>query len=429
MEKKDSEDFLENEEETYIPLESWSDYKLKKLIAKGGYAEVWEAQHLPSKTDVAIKMESVNFSDSINCKRILREMKLLRQLKHPNIVKLIDVLLYKKNDEEGVVYLVLEKMYADVWQLIKDSPSISEKQIKTIFYNLLLGLKFLEASGVLHRDIKPANILITNTCLAKLCDFGLARTIFEVSSPSLEEAIKPTLLFSLIESLSVKESLTSSNEDDTKSTKYRPFELSRRLTTCVVTKGYKAPEVILMQKDYSHAIDVWAAGCIFAELQSAKKENMGTCKSRTLLFPVTRNSDDEDQSQLMGILEVIGSPTIEDCKFISEKDLISKLMSLPKQVKKDFSVIYPGSDKKALDLLDKMLQFNPYKRLTVGQCLEHPYFADIRKKEKEVCDTKKIILEFPEEDKLTVDSIRKLFLDEASYFEKLKKEGLLYVSK
>eukprot|EP00826_Nyctotherus_ovalis_P051107 TRINITY_DN6371_c0_g4_i1.p1 TRINITY_DN6371_c0_g4~~TRINITY_DN6371_c0_g4_i1.p1 ORF type:complete len:427 (-),score=118.29 TRINITY_DN6371_c0_g4_i1:61-1341(-) len=414
----------------FSSLESWTDYKLLECIGTGAYSTVWEAQHLPTGFKVAIKIEEAEFDDIVKCKRILREIKLLRKLKHPNVVRLIDVFMSSKDNARVEMYVVMELIDTDVRQLLKSPSYLSEKQIKTIFYNTLLAINYLQSAEVMHRDVKPANILVTKRCQAKLCDFGLARTVFEVNpaaKESSDEGIKTPLA-----------RLEAAQEADSTLEQYfsrKPLERSRRLTMHVVTRWYRAPELILMQEDYGCKVDMWALGCLFAELQGMKKENCAGSKERSPLFPgktrqpVLSNEcglTEENSGQLSAIFDVIGTPEAEDCEFIGDKELVAKLQKLPKKHKKNFEEMYPGSEEPAIDLLNSLLQFNPNKRMSIDKCIEHPYLAAVRLKERETTASHKIVLEFPTDESLDEATIRKMFIEEVEHFERLKKAGKLF---
>lgn len=126
---------------------------------------------------VAIKKMDNIFQDETDCKRILREITLLRQLKHPCVVELIEICTPKNKENNSTIYVVMEYAESDLKKILKSNISLEIVHIQTIVYNLLCAIKYLHDSKVIHRDLKPANILVNEDCTVKLCDYGLARSI------------------------------------------------------------------------------------------------------------------------------------------------------------------------------------------------------------------------------------------------------------
>ena len=126
-------------------------------------------------------MENI-FEDDTDCKRILREATLMRKLRHPFVVDLIELLYPKYTDTFNTLYVVMEYAESDLKKIIKSNINLEMLHIQTIIYNLLCSIKYLHESNVLHRDLKPANILINEDCTVKLCDYGLARSISGIES-------------------------------------------------------------------------------------------------------------------------------------------------------------------------------------------------------------------------------------------------------
>lgn len=183
-----------------------------------------------------------------------------------------------------------------------------------------------------------------------------------------------------------------------KATKDQRKKMKRELTGHVVTRWYRAPELILLEKDYGPAIDMWSVGCVFAELLGMMQENAPTYLERSPLFPgkscFPLSPDRQARVQANGfpvakddqlamIFEVIGSPTEEDISHITDAKATNYLKSFQNIPRLDLNKKYPGSSDNSIDLLDKMLQFNPYFRIKVDEALEHPYFKNIRNVEKE----------------------------------------------
>lgn len=136
-----------------------------------------QALQLTTGMRVAIKRMSNLFVDVVDCKRILREIVLLRQMNHPCIVKLIDLIIPDNVDDFDEIYMVLEFGESDLKKLMRSSVNLEMLHVESILWNLLHAIKYLHESKILHRDLKPANVLINEDCSIKVCDFGLARTV------------------------------------------------------------------------------------------------------------------------------------------------------------------------------------------------------------------------------------------------------------
>ncbi|RMX72344.1 hypothetical protein D0869_14714 [Hortaea werneckii] len=183
----------------------------------------------------------------------------------------------------------------------------------------------MHSANVLHRDLKPSNLLLNANCDLKVCDFGLARS-------------------------------AASTEDN------QGF-----MTEYVATRWYRAPEIMLTFKEYTKAIDVWSVGCILAEMLSGKP-----------LFP-----GKDYHHQLTLILDVLGTPTMEDYYGIKSRRAREYIRSLPFKKKIPWRAMFPKASDLALDLLEKLLAFNPVKRITVEEALRHPYLEPYHDPEDE----------------------------------------------
>lgn len=431
-------DFEENEQDT---LHRWTDYRALSVIGYGAYSVVWEGLHIPTNTPVAVKKQTQVFASLTNCKRILREARLMRQFDHPSIIKLYDIFPSGGQKDFACVYFILELGDANLREAIKSTLYFTESQVKRVFYNLVTGLKYLKSAGVLHRDIKPDNIILYENCDVKICDFGLARIEADLSCPlSLHRMKRRERQKEARKKLEeeAKEAKSAAEEQPLKDLKVKVTKspAKRKLSGHVVTRWYRAPEIILMQKNYGHAIDMWAAGCVLAELQQMRKENVGNCSDRQPLFPgdscyplsPAANDEDEENDQLNLIFDLLGAPPSEaDMSFVESEDLIRLMLGMEKKPKVDFATLFKATSKEGINLLERLLAFSPYNRLTITECLNHPYFKDVRKKENEGVASSRAMLEFDDEENLTEARIRELFQQEFDYFTKKRKNGMLFL--
>lgn len=220
------------------------------------------------------------------------------------------------------VYIISELMETDLHRIIYSRQELSDDHIQYFVYQMLCALKYMHSANVLHRDLKPSNILLNADCSLKVCDFGLARGIAD-STPELTEY--------------------------------------------VVTRWYRAPEIMLSCQEYAKAIDVWSVGCIFAELLGTKP-----------LFP-----GDDYIHQLRIIVDVLGTPSDDDLSFVKSARALAFMKKQAGKPKVPFSTLFKDANPDALDLLEKMLMFNPQKRITIEQALEHPYMSSLHSLEDE----------------------------------------------
>jgi len=211
-------------------------YTMIRTIGSGAYGVVISASDSKTETNVAVKVVPKAFSDEIDAKRILREIKLLKHFRHENIVSLLDMMPpnVKYLEDFTDVYLVADLMETDLHRIIYSKQKLSIDHAQYFIYQVLRGLKYIHSCRVLHRDLKPSNLLVNSNCDLKICDFGLARGIHrDPKDPhTMGAAGAGTML----------------------------------LTEYVVTRWYRAPEIMLACHEYSYPIDVWSVGCIFAEL-------------------------------------------------------------------------------------------------------------------------------------------------------------------
>ncbi len=455
----------------FTDWEVGKDYECQKLLGSGSYGSVAMAIHKPTKTKVAIKKMEGVFEDETDCKRILREVKLLRRMDHPFIVKLFDIIEPKSYEEFDTLYIVLEYAESDLKKVVKSAIHLQILHIKTVTYNLLCAVKYIHSSNVLHRDLKPANVLINEDCTIKVCDFGLARSTTGVESAAWiiegKKKDKDTDInisggddeeFKLKDwepadiGASKDAEMSEAKEEEKKEekkvdkteikhrlvrTKNQRKNMKRELTGHVVTRWYRAPELILLEKDYGPPIDLWSVGCIFGELLGMMKENAPTYLDRKPLFPgkscfpLSPNNKLTEKrkgfpfsstDQLNIIFQKIGTPSEDDRSFVTDTKATEYLDAFPDCDRVDFKEIYKGGGEEALDLLNKFLQFNPYFRINIDDWLEHPFLADVRKKELEKTAEESIDFEF-EKEMLDKDRLRELFMEEIEYYKGIRESS------
>ncbi|CAG8954888.1 hypothetical protein HYALB_00009938 [Hymenoscyphus albidus] len=298
-------------------------YDIQDVVGEGAYGVVCSALHKPSGQKVAIK-KITPFDHSMFCLRTLREMKLLRYFNHENIISILDIQKPRNYETFTEVYLIQELMETDMHRVIR-TQDLSDDHCQYFIYQTLRALKAMHSANVLHRDLKPSNLLLNANCDLKVCDFGLARS-------------------------------AASQEDN-----------SGFMTEYVATRWYRAPEIMLTFKEYTKAIDVWSVGCILAEMLSGKP-----------LFP-----GKDYHHQLTLILDVLGTPTMEDYYGIKSRRAREYIRSLPFKKKVPLRTLFPKTSDLALDLLEKLLAFNPVKRITVDEALQHPYLEPYHDPEDE----------------------------------------------
>lgn len=233
------------------------------LIGKGTYGNVYKALDSSNGSYVALKMIKMEKETQGFPVTALREIKILKLLKHDNIVNLKEIVTYDGSDKSaefkkegflrGDVFMVLDYMDYDLAGLL-ESPHIqlTEEYIQCYIKQILDGIYFIHKNKILHRDIKTANILVTKDNQIKIADLGLARS-------------------------------------------YNSNETSHKYTNPVVTLWYRAPELLLGLREYGFAIDIWSIGCVFAEMK---------CKGA-----IFRGKDEAEQLQL--IYQICGSPSAE----------------------------------------------------------------------------------------------------------------------
>ncbi|KAL0957438.1 hypothetical protein HGRIS_001235 [Hohenbuehelia grisea] len=290
-----------------------ANYKLERQIGQGGYGSVVAALHLPTGRRVAIKRVVIS-DNEILALRAVRELKISKFLTdnrlNDHVVSLLDFVYSAKSSE---VYLVQELMQQDLHAVLQ-LYNLDDEHHRLIISQILRALKSIHSVGIIHRDIKPANVLLDSSLRVKLCDFGLAR---------------------------------GANEDVG----------NLGMTEYVVTRWYRAPEIMIFRRLYSKAIDIWAVGCILAELLIGMP-----------LFPGKTHLD-----QLCLILDYFDIGPTEPS--LQSKPLVRFLSSRVCLMSQSRSLLLEASDSSSYEFLSRMLTFAPEQRMTAMEALSHPYLS------------------------------------------------------
>ncbi|CAB3404360.1 unnamed protein product [Caenorhabditis bovis] len=292
-------------------------------IGTGAYGVVCKALDTRVKKEVAIKKIPRAFTDVILAKRSLREIRILRELLHENIIAVLDMFTV-----EGVqgkdIYIVMDLMETDLHQILHSRQTLLEQHFQYFMYQLLRGLKYLHSAGIVHRDLKPSNILLNGDCLLRIGDFGMARSC----------ASQNTLC------------------DDS--------NVSGHMTQYVSTRWYRAPEILFSMLEYDTKVDLWSAGCIFGEMLLRRQ-----------LFP----GKFDECSQVKLIIYYLGTPDNEVMERVSRKKIKEWILSCDVKDPLPFSSIFPKASDSARDFISHMLQMSPWKRASAADILKHPFLA------------------------------------------------------
>lgn len=287
-----------------------------------------------------------------------------------------------------------------------EQSSFGEDHVRHIVYQVLLGLKHIHDANIVHRDLKPSNILLYyENCGAKICDFGLARCTTWVPPEERQR------------------SLSASG-------------LRQETTTHVVTRWYRAPELILkaQKREWSAAIDMWALGCIMAELMTYleyRAQHLSTANMSAFLpgrhsqnspLPKRRLQRTKSRgsvkrtSQLNTILTAVGTPTKEEidavCETPQQRQQVERYGNHPGI---EFNKYFPNCTKEAKSFCRDLLRFDYHERLTVEQALQHPYMRPNRDPELERASrNREVMFEF-EDQEISKFDIRCLLVNEVLY--------------
>lgn len=290
-----------------------TNYKRLEKVGEGTYGVVYKAIDLRhGQRIVALKKIRLESEDEGVPSTAIREISLLKELRDDNIVRLYDIV----HSDAHKLYLVFEYLDLDLKRYMESIPKdqpLGDKIIKKFMMQLCKGISYCHSHRIIHRDLKPQNLLINRYGNLKLGDFGLARA-FGV-----------------------------------------PL---RAYTHEIVTLWYRAPEVLLGGKQYSTGVDVWSIGCIFVEM----------CNRKPMF------SGDSEIDQIFKIFRILGTPSDKiwpDIIYLPDFK-----PSFPKWHRKDLKEVVPSLDENGIDLLDKLITYDPIHRISAKRAVIHPYFQE-----------------------------------------------------
>jgi len=325
-------------------------YSNLKVIGSGSYGVVCSAVDTTTNSKVAIKKVTDALEDLVDAGRVLRELRLLRHIGgRENTLKIRDTYTYPPDTPDFEdVYIVTDLMETDMDRVLRSSQGLSTQHFGYFLYQLLRSVANMHHASVLHRDLKPSNLLVNANCDLVVCDFGLARGVSNTAKqpPNTGRTDRGRAPLRTI-------------DDDT----------NDFLTEYVVTRWYRPPEILAESPYYGAAADIWSVGCIFGEMLDKRRR------------PIFRGKNPQNQMQL--IVSALGCPTdaeLDFCTSTSSRGVIRKVCERTKAegIKPwDFQERFKGVDHLALDLLQKMLVFDPNKRITASEALCHPFLAEV----------------------------------------------------
>ena len=301
-------------------------FEIIDILGSGTYGTVYKANLLvENNVKVAVKKIKIEMENEGVPSTALREISILRDLKHPNIVELKNVLC-----KDQKLFLIFELLQTDLKKFIEsyyikeksnnkmykninnnvnfNTFDIQESLIKKYMHQLLSGIAYCHSKKVIHRDLKPANLLLDSEGILKIADFGLAR-VFSVP--------------------------------------IRPY------TKEVLTLWYRAPEILLGSIEYNTSVDIWSVGCIFAEMYLKKPLFFG----------------EYDIDQIFKIFNILGTPNMATWPDVYNLQYFKK--TFPKWDAKSLNQVIPKMSVLGLDLLSKLLVYDPNQRITAKQALSH----------------------------------------------------------
>mmetsp|Transcript_51277 Transcript_51277/g.104294 ORF Transcript_51277/g.104294 Transcript_51277/m.104294 type:complete len:303 (-) Transcript_51277:1609-2517(-) len=294
-------------------------YKRTEILGQGAYGTVYKGQDLRTGQPVALKKALTTSEEEGVPPTTLREISILRSVSECEfIVKLLDVVNAKTKSGKSLLYIIFQYLDCDLKAFMVSTKGkgtgLNNSTSKEFCFQLLLGLKHCHGQGIMHRDLKPQNLLVENGIKLKIADFGLSRN-FNIPVG--------------------------------------------RYTHEVVTLWYRAPEILLGAKCYSTPIDLWAVGCILAEMLTGKPIFCG----------------ESEIEQLLAVFRVLGTPNSKNWPSVGE---FRDWHDFPQWGSQKLNKVFPNVDPEGINLLQSFLRLDPSKRVTVSMAIESPFFDNIR---------------------------------------------------
>ncbi|XP_025256227.1 mitogen-activated protein kinase 12 isoform X2 [Theropithecus gelada] len=362
-------------------------YRDLQPVGSGAYGAVCSAVDSRTGAKVAIKKLYRPFQSELFAKRAYRELRLLKHMRHENVIGLLDVFTPDETlDDFTDFYLVMPFMGTDLGKLMKHE-KLGEDRIQFLVYQMLKGLRYIHAAGIIHRDLKPGNLAVNEDCELKILDFGLARQAdSEMTGYVVTRWYRaPEVILNWMRYTQTGEKLPSDLGlsgcticFSTSSQRALWWLLPREAVELGWEPGGWA--VSVFPPSPSHpvplptgltmafiSVDIWSVGCIMAEMITGKT-----------LF---KGSDHLDQ--LKEIMKVTGTPPAEFVQRLQSDEAKNYMKGLPELEKKDFASILTNASPLAVNLLEKMLVLDAEQRVTAAEALAHPYFESLHDKEDE----------------------------------------------
>ncbi|CAK0794895.1 unnamed protein product [Prorocentrum cordatum] len=349
-------------------------YQIEAVIGQGAYGTVCEAYDREREEAIAVKQVRRLFDNLPSCKRTLREIAILTALNHDCVMKVHDIFVPRDEvDTFSELYIVMELCDTDLQKLVALDMVLTTEHIAWLMYNLMRGLAYLHSVGVCHRDLKPANCLVNQHCTVKITDFNLS-CIMGCDGAESGPPRPPSPI-------------------DSSRPERRSSKPQKVLTSHVVTRHYRAPEVILLERSYTTKIDIWSAACIFAELLQTLPEGP-PCARRGPLFPGTcsyplspghasqRTGARTGRDQLSLIFDLLGTPSQCEVDRLDRADARRYVQCFQARAGQGVRGRVPYAGEAALRLLGRLLAFSPEDRATARQALRSDFFAGVRQEEE-----------------------------------------------